>query len=185
MQEGSPVLIFSRPKGPPRVTQYSILGNKCQNTLTAQVLEKGLWPFDFIMRVFLFLTYTSAWPCRFAAGKKFCWQAWFLFPTQGFDIENSICGFDVTGRDSEASMRDALVSSNHSSATAHLGINMHNFPNMFILMGPNTVLAHNSVIFMLECQVDYVINALKQMMVMLSWKYFAKQFQRKWFWACN
>ena len=72
----------------------------------------------------------------------------------------------MTGRDSEASMRDALVSSNHSSATAHLGINMHNFPNMFILMGPNTVLAHNSVIFMLECQVDYVINALKQMMVM-------------------
>ena len=101
-----------------------------------------------------------------------------IFP-KGFDIENSICGFDVTGRDSEASMRDALVSSNHSSATAHLGINMHNFPNMFILMGPNTVLAHNSVIFMLECQVDYVINALKQMMVMISWKYFAKLFQRK------
>ena len=80
-------------------------------------------------------------------------------------MENSICGFDVNGRDQEASMKDALLSSNHSSATAHLGINMHNFPNMFILMGPNTVLAHNSVIFMLECQVDYVINALKQMMV--------------------
>ena len=42
---------------------------------------------------------------------------------------------------------------------------MDNSMNMFILMGPNTVLAHNSVIFMLECQVDYIMNAIKQMMV--------------------
>ena len=42
VQEGSPVLIFRRPKGLPRVTQYSILGKKCQNTLIARVLEKGL-----------------------------------------------------------------------------------------------------------------------------------------------
>ena len=42
VQEGSPVLIFSRPKGLLRVTQYSILGKKCQNTLIARVLEKGL-----------------------------------------------------------------------------------------------------------------------------------------------
>ena len=42
VQEGSPVLIFSHPKGLLRVTQYSILGKKCQNTLIARVLEKGL-----------------------------------------------------------------------------------------------------------------------------------------------
>ena len=42
VQEGSPVLIFSPPKGLLRVTQYSILGKKCQNTLIARVLEKGL-----------------------------------------------------------------------------------------------------------------------------------------------
>ena len=42
VQEGPPVLIFSCPKGLLRVTQYTILGKKCQNTLTARVLEKGL-----------------------------------------------------------------------------------------------------------------------------------------------
>ena len=42
VQEGSPVLIFSRPKGLPRVTKYSILCKKCQNTLIARVLDKGL-----------------------------------------------------------------------------------------------------------------------------------------------
>ena len=38
----SPVLIFSCPKGLTRVTQYSILCKKCQNTLIARVLDKGL-----------------------------------------------------------------------------------------------------------------------------------------------
>ena len=42
VQEGSPVLIFSHPKGLLRVTQYSVLGKKCQNTLIARVLKKSL-----------------------------------------------------------------------------------------------------------------------------------------------
>ena len=41
VQEGSSVLIFSRPNGLLRVTQYSSLGKKCQNTLYSASTEKG------------------------------------------------------------------------------------------------------------------------------------------------
>ncbi|MEU9888923.1 NAD(P)/FAD-dependent oxidoreductase [Sphaerisporangium sp. NPDC051011] len=35
------------------------------------------------------------------------------------------------------------------------------FPNMFVLDGPNTGLGHNSVIFVIEAQIDYVLSALR------------------------
>ena len=46
---------------------------------------------------------------------------------------------------------------------AYMGVSAPAFPNMFFLLGPNTTLAHNSVIFMAECQVNYTINLLKKM----------------------
>jgi hypothetical protein len=48
-------------------------------------------------------------------------------------------------------------------AEAYLGISMPNFPNLFMLYGPNTNLGHNSIIYMIECQVNYVISAVKAM----------------------
>jgi cation diffusion facilitator CzcD-associated flavoprotein CzcO len=46
-------------------------------------------------------------------------------------------------------------------AEAYLGINVAGFPNFFMLYGPNTNLGHNSIIFMLECQVHYVMECLR------------------------
>lgn len=46
---------------------------------------------------------------------------------------------------------------------AHLGITVPGFPNYFVLLGPNTGLGHNSVMWMVECQVDYVMGCLKAM----------------------
>ena len=37
---------------------------------------------------------------------------------------------------------------------------MPNFPNFFMLYGPNTNLGHNSIIFMIECQVNYIVDAV-------------------------
>jgi cation diffusion facilitator CzcD-associated flavoprotein CzcO len=45
-------------------------------------------------------------------------------------------------------------------AASHLGITVADFPNLFLLVGPNTGLGHNSIIFMIECQVNYVVKAL-------------------------
>ena len=46
---------------------------------------------------------------------------------------------------------------------AHLGTTVAGFPNLFLLWGPNTNLAHTSVVFMIEAQVHYVVEALRAM----------------------
>ena len=48
-------------------------------------------------------------------------------------------------------------------AESYYGMAVTNFPNMFQLVGPNTGLGHNSVIFMIESQVHYILGCLKMM----------------------
>lgn len=43
---------------------------------------------------------------------------------------------------------------------AYLGITVTDFPNLFVLYGPNTNLGHNAITFMLERQVEYAVKAL-------------------------
>ncbi|KAF9913614.1 hypothetical protein BX616_009820 [Lobosporangium transversale] len=48
--------------------------------------------------------------------------------------------------------------------STYYGITSPETPNMFFLLGPNTGLGHNSVLFMIETQVDYAIKAMSYMM---------------------
>jgi cation diffusion facilitator CzcD-associated flavoprotein CzcO len=50
-----------------------------------------------------------------------------------------------------------------SSVRNYLGINVSGFPNLFLLMGPNTGLGHNSMIFMIEAQARYAVDAIRTM----------------------
>jgi hypothetical protein len=43
------------------------------------------------------------------------------------------------------------------------GLAVHGFPNLFFIMGPNTILGHNSVILMIEAQVDYIMQIIMTM----------------------
>jgi cation diffusion facilitator CzcD-associated flavoprotein CzcO len=43
---------------------------------------------------------------------------------------------------------------------AYLGTTVSGFPNLFLLTGPYTGLGHNSIIYMLESQFEYVLGAL-------------------------
>jgi cation diffusion facilitator CzcD-associated flavoprotein CzcO len=49
----------------------------------------------------------------------------------------------------------------HDGAEAYLGIAVSGFPNFFILYGPNTNLGGNSIIYMLEGQIGYVLAAVQ------------------------
>lgn len=44
---------------------------------------------------------------------------------------------------------------------AYKGITVSGFPNLFMLYGPNTNLAHNSIVYMLESQVQYVLSCIR------------------------
>lgn len=47
-----------------------------------------------------------------------------------------------------------------TAVTAYLGTTVTNFPNLFLLAGPNTGLGHSSMVFMIEAQVAYVLAAM-------------------------
>jgi hypothetical protein len=46
-------------------------------------------------------------------------------------------------------------------AEAYLGMTVSGFPNLFLLYGPNTNLGHNSIVYMLESQFSYILDAVK------------------------
>ena len=63
--------------------------------------------------------------------------------------------FGIGGRELSIDWRDG--------PEAFLGISVAGYPNLFILVGPNTGLGHNSMIFMIESQVRYTIKMLRKM----------------------
>ena len=44
-------------------------------------------------------------------------------------------------------------------AEAHLGVAVSGFPNLFLIIGPNSGLGHNSMILMIESQIRYILDA--------------------------
>jgi len=47
---------------------------------------------------------------------------------------------------------------------AYLGTTIAGFPNFFMIVGPNTGLGHSSMVYMIESQVAYVMDAVKTML---------------------
>lgn len=48
-----------------------------------------------------------------------------------------------------------------NGAEAYLGTTVSGFPNLYLLMGPNTGLGHNSMVFMIESQIEYVLRCMR------------------------
>jgi cation diffusion facilitator CzcD-associated flavoprotein CzcO len=46
-------------------------------------------------------------------------------------------------------------------AEAYYGMSIAGFPNFFMLVGPNTGLGHNSIVFMIEAQLRYVMQCIR------------------------
>jgi len=65
---------------------------------------------------------------------------------------------------------------------AYLGVTVPGFPNLFCLYGPNTNPVVGSVIFMLECQIDYVLRCFD---LLLTGGYAAMDVRREAFDAYN
>ncbi len=76
----------------------------------------------------------------------------------GFRVSDLIPRGTVTGRDGAD-----LAGGWTRGPEAYKGTSIAGFPNLFLLVGPNTGLGHNSIIYMIEAQVGYVIDALKTM----------------------
>lgn len=73
----------------------------------------------------------------------------------GFETRTFQGPVEIVGEDG-LSLRDFWA----GEPTAYLGMCIPNFPNFFMLYGPNTNLGHNSILQMLEAQFGYITQAL-------------------------
>ncbi|MFE4500957.1 flavin-containing monooxygenase [Rhodococcus sp. NPDC056743] len=83
-----------------------------------------------------------------------------IIVASGFDVARFLAPVNVYGREG-VSIRDAW---NDDDPQAYLGTVTPQFPNFFMLYGPNTALGHGgSFIFVVECQVNYILSVLEKM----------------------
>lgn len=76
----------------------------------------------------------------------------------GFKAADFLSPIHVIGNN-----KKTLTEAWQDGAEAYKGISVSDFPNLFILYGPNTNLGHNSIIYMLESQFEYVLRCVKAM----------------------
>jgi len=76
----------------------------------------------------------------------------------GFHVADSFQYYDVRGRNG-IEMKNAFK----DGPEAYYGTAIHQFPNMFMMLGPNTGLGHNSMIYMIESQTNYILDAIQKM----------------------
>ena len=76
----------------------------------------------------------------------------------GFRVADMPAAARLRGRDG-LRLSDAWA----GDPQAYLGTSVAGFPNLFLLIGPNTILGHTSMVFMIESQVAYVLDCLRTM----------------------
>jgi cation diffusion facilitator CzcD-associated flavoprotein CzcO len=76
----------------------------------------------------------------------------------GFHVTDPPSAKLVRGRDG-----GTLSERMQAGIQAYLGATVEGLPNYFKLIGPNTGLGHNSMVYMIECQLHYVMDALRVM----------------------
>jgi cation diffusion facilitator CzcD-associated flavoprotein CzcO len=74
----------------------------------------------------------------------------------GFHVTEISIATRIRGRD-----RRTLAEAWNGSPSAYKGSAVAGYPNLFFLVGPNTGLGHNSIVFMIESQIQYVLGALR------------------------
>ena len=75
----------------------------------------------------------------------------------GFAADTSIVSYEVNGKNNQN-----LSQYWDQFPRAYLGTTVPNFPNFFIITGPNTGIGHTSAIFIIEAQINYIIDSIKE-----------------------
>ena len=79
-----------------------------------------------------------------------------LVVATGFHVTDSPAYHGITGKDG----RTLAETFEDGGQQGYKGAAVANFPNMFFLVGPNTGLGHTSMVFMIESQINYLVDAL-------------------------
>ena len=77
----------------------------------------------------------------------------------GFRVTDNSFAQLISGRDGRT-LADTWA---ETGMSAYNGTAIAGFPNLFMLVGPNTGIGHTSVIYMIEAQLTYILDALRLM----------------------
>ena len=77
----------------------------------------------------------------------------------GYDATDGMISYPVVGRQNKT-LSDFWA----DYPRAYLGTTIPDFPNLFIVTGPNTGIGHTSAIFMIEAQMDYIMACVERVL---------------------
>lgn len=77
----------------------------------------------------------------------------------GFHVTDAFKFITITGRGG-TSISERF---DEQGIETYLGITVTGFPNFFMMLGPNTALGHNSVVFMIEQQTKWIIKMIAEL----------------------
>jgi cation diffusion facilitator CzcD-associated flavoprotein CzcO len=75
----------------------------------------------------------------------------------GFDVKRALSSVNIAGLDGSS-----LNQTWASEPEAYHGVTVANFPNLFLLLGPNTGQGHTSAILFIEAQVNYAVQCIRE-----------------------
>lgn len=76
----------------------------------------------------------------------------------GYDATDGVISYPVLGKGGQS-----LAKVWEEYPRAYLGTTIPGFPNFFVVTGPNTGIGHTSAIFVIESQMNYIIDSLKRL----------------------
>ncbi len=76
----------------------------------------------------------------------------------GFDTMDSLAALRIEGRDGQA-----LADTWRDGPEAYRGVAVPGFPNLFLMLGPNTATGHTSVLIPIEAQARYVADCIQEL----------------------
>jgi cation diffusion facilitator CzcD-associated flavoprotein CzcO len=85
-------------------------------------------------------------------------EADVLVCATGFRVTDWLANTRIVGRGGRTLVDEWKKA---GQASAYYGITVSGFPNFFMLLGPNTGLGHNSVVFMIEAQLRYATDCMR------------------------
>jgi len=103
------------------------------------------------------VTELTAQGVRTASGRELHADAIVL--ATGFQVFRMLFPMEIYGRGG-LSLQQFWDENHQGAAQAYLGTCIPGFPNFFTLMGPNTVTGHLSVIYTVECQINFILRLL-------------------------
>ncbi|KAH6898028.1 hypothetical protein B0T10DRAFT_525456 [Thelonectria olida] len=81
----------------------------------------------------------------------------------GFETQKFLFPMEIRGQNGQ-SLTDHWDQVSEGVPSAYFGTCVSGFPNLFIMMGPNTCSGHLSVIYTTECQVNYTMRVITPLM---------------------